>query len=72
MARVALICAFAGVAAASGAVELTPDNFDKEVIQSGKSVRSFLTVKRFAKAHPSTLSSHALPRAPKQRFCRTE
>ena len=55
-----------------GAVELTPDNFDKEVIQSGKSVRSFLTVKRFAKAHPSTLPSHALPRAPKQRFCRTE
>ena len=42
MARVALICAFAGVAAASGAVELTPDNFDKEVLQSGKSVRIFL------------------------------
>jgi len=36
MARVALICAFAGAAAASGAVELTPDNFDKEVTQSGK------------------------------------
>jgi len=36
MARAALICAFAGAAAASGAVELTPDNFDKEVTQSGK------------------------------------
>ena len=36
MARIALIAAFAGVAAASGAVELTPDNFDKEVKESGK------------------------------------
>jgi len=36
MARVALICAFAGVAAAQS-VELTLDNFDKEVTQSGKS-----------------------------------
>jgi hypothetical protein len=35
MARVALICAFA--ASVSGnSVELTPDNFDKEVLQSGK------------------------------------
>jgi hypothetical protein len=35
MARVALICAFA--ASVSGtAVELTPDNYDKEVTQSGK------------------------------------
>ena len=35
MARVALICAFAA-SAAGNAVELTPDNFDKEVTQSGK------------------------------------
>jgi len=34
MARVALICAFA--ASAHGALELTPDNFDKEVLSSGK------------------------------------
>ena len=61
MARVALICAFAGVAAASGAVELTPDNFDKEVIQSGKSVYASSRSNAFAKAHPSALSSpHAL------------
>ena len=35
MARVALVCAFAA-SAAGAAVELTPDNFDKEVLQSGK------------------------------------
>ena len=34
MARVALFCAFA--ATANAALELTPDNFDKEVLQSGK------------------------------------
>jgi len=35
MARVALVCAFA--ASVSGAaVELTPDNFQKEVLDSGK------------------------------------
>ena len=36
MARVALLCAFA-TTVAGNAVELTPDNFDKEVLQSGKS-----------------------------------
>jgi len=35
MARVALICAFA--ASAHAAIELTPENFDKEVVSSGKS-----------------------------------
>jgi len=35
MARAALICAFAATVAGS-AVELTPDNYDKEVTQSGK------------------------------------
>jgi len=34
-ARVALICAFA--ASAHAAIELTPENFDKEVVSSGKS-----------------------------------
>ena len=34
MARVALLCALVG--SASAALELTPDNFDKEVLQSGK------------------------------------
>jgi protein disulfide-isomerase A6 len=34
MARIALICALAG--SANAALELTPDNFDKEVLQSGK------------------------------------
>jgi protein disulfide-isomerase A6 len=36
MARVALLCAFA-TTVAGNAVELTPDNFDKEILQSGKS-----------------------------------
>jgi len=35
MALFALLCAFAGVAAGQS-VELTPDNFDKEVPSSGK------------------------------------
>jgi len=36
MARIAVLCAL--VASANGAaVELTPDNFDKEVASSGKS-----------------------------------
>jgi len=35
MARVALICAFAASVSGS-AVELTPDNFAKEVTDSGK------------------------------------
>jgi hypothetical protein len=35
MARIAVLCAL--VASANGALELTPDNFDKEVTQSGKS-----------------------------------
>ena len=35
MARIALVCAFAASAAGT-AVDLTPDNFDKEVLQSGK------------------------------------
>ena len=35
MARLALICAAFGLARAT--IELTPDNFDKEVFQSGKS-----------------------------------
>ena len=34
MARIALLCAF--VASARGALELTPENFDKEVKESGK------------------------------------
>jgi hypothetical protein len=34
MARIALVCAFA--ASAHAALELTPDNFDKEVKDSGK------------------------------------
>jgi hypothetical protein len=36
MARVALLCAFA-TAVAGSALELTPDNFDTEITQSGKS-----------------------------------
>jgi len=32
--RVALLCGLA--ASAHGALELTPDNFDKEITQSGK------------------------------------
>ena len=36
MARVVLLCALAG-SPAGAAVDLTPDNFDKEVLQSGKS-----------------------------------
>ena len=35
MARIALVCAFAASAAGT-AVDLTPDNFDKEVKDSGK------------------------------------
>jgi hypothetical protein len=35
MARVALLCAFA-TSVAGSSVELTPDNFDKEVTSSGK------------------------------------
>jgi hypothetical protein len=31
-----LICAFAASVSASGAIELTPDNFAKEVTESGK------------------------------------
>jgi hypothetical protein len=34
MARVTLLCAFA--ASVNGALELTPDNFNKEVLESGK------------------------------------
>jgi protein disulfide-isomerase A6 len=34
MLRITLVCAIA--AQAFGALELTPDNFDKEVTQSGK------------------------------------
>jgi len=34
MARLALVCALAG--SAHAAIELTPDNFQKEVIDSGK------------------------------------
>jgi hypothetical protein len=36
MARFLTLAAFTASAAASGALELTPDNFDKEVLSSGK------------------------------------
>ena len=35
MARIALLACFAS-SVAGGAIDLTPDNFDKEVLQSGK------------------------------------
>ena len=56
MARVALICAFAA-SAAGNAVELTPDNFDKEVTQSGKAAFIKFLAPWYAASHALS-SSH--------------